>query len=147
MPLCEDGFALYRLPDGQQISPEEFSEFGSAYEVYRSSIAFSDDLRQAVKNARRPILYMEGKTDIKYLHRAAKFLGHEDVLEGVDVKDGNGDELEKTWKAISNLPESVVPQRVMILRDCDYHGERVDKGNRMRRTLPKQVDQPLGKGD
>ena len=24
----EDGFALYRLPQGQQISPEEFSEFG-----------------------------------------------------------------------------------------------------------------------
>ena len=142
----EDGFALYQLPDGQQISPEEFSEFGNAYKAFRSSSRFSDDVRRAVKNAQRPILYMEGKTDIKYLQRAAKLLGHEDVLEVVDVKDGNGDELEKTWRAISNLPESLVPQEVMILRDCDYSGERVDKGNRMRRTIPKQDSHPIEKG-
>ena len=142
----KDGFALYQLPDGQQISPEEFSEFGNAYKAFRSSSRFSDDVRRAVKNAQHPILYMEGKTDIKYLQRAAKLLGHEDVLEVVDVKDGNGDELEKTWRAISNLPESLVPQEVMILRDCDYSGERVDKGNRMRRTIPKQDSHPIEKG-
>ena len=30
----EDGFALYRLPHGQQISPEEFSEFEIAYKIF-----------------------------------------------------------------------------------------------------------------
>lgn len=142
----EDGFALYRLPDGQQISPEEFSEFGSAYEAFKASSAFSDDVRQAVKNAERPILYMEGSTDIKYLQTAAKLLAYESVLEAVDIQDGNGDELEKTWKAINNLPGSLVPQRVMILRDCDYKGESVNKGNRLRRTIPKQDDHPIEKG-
>ena len=34
---------------------------------------------------------MEGKTDIKYRTEGQlSILGHEDVLEVVDVKDGNG---------------------------------------------------------
>ena len=84
----EDGFALYQLPAGQQISPEEFSEFGNAYKAFRSSSRFSDDVRQAVKNAQRPILYMEGDTDITYLQNAAELLGRDTVLASVELREG-----------------------------------------------------------
>ena len=40
----EDGFALYRLPQGQQISPEEFSEFGNAYQAFIETSKFSNDM-------------------------------------------------------------------------------------------------------
>ena len=33
----DDGFALYQLPQGQQISPEDFSEFGEAYKSFANS--------------------------------------------------------------------------------------------------------------
>ena len=142
----EDGFALYRLPDGQQISPEEFSEFGSAYETFRSSSAFSDDLRRAVKNAQSPILYMEGKTDILYLQTAARLLGREAVMDRVDLQDGEGGRLKKVWDAVSTLSEEVLPSKIMVLHDCDFTGQAQTKGNRLKRKLPRQVGNPIEKG-
>ena len=47
----EDGFALYRLPQGQQISPEEFNEFENAYQAFAATSRFSDDMRAAIENA------------------------------------------------------------------------------------------------
>ena len=70
----EDGFALHRMPEGHQISPEEFTEFGDAYQAFTVTRKFSDDLRTAVREAQSPILYMEGKTDVQYLRRAATLL-------------------------------------------------------------------------
>ena len=37
----DDGFALYSLPEGHQIAPEEFSEFGRAYEAYANTDRFA----------------------------------------------------------------------------------------------------------
>ena len=62
----EDGFTLIRLPQGQQISPEEFTEFGDAYQAFTATSKFSDDIRAAVRDAHSPILYMEGKTDVQF---------------------------------------------------------------------------------
>ena len=73
----EDGFALYRMPQGQQISPEEFTEFGDAYQAFAATSKFSDDVRAAVKAAQSPILYPEGKTDVQYLMRAAELLSQQ----------------------------------------------------------------------
>ena len=41
----EDDFALYRLPLGHRISPEEFSEFGDAYQAFTETMKFSNDVR------------------------------------------------------------------------------------------------------
>ena len=142
----EDGFALYRLPDGQQISPEDFSEFGSAYQMYRSSTAFSDDVRRAVKNAQRAILYMEGKTDILYLQTAARLLGRETVMDRVDLQDGGGGRLKKVWDAVSTLSEEVLPSKVMVLYDCEFPGQAQTKGNRLKRKLPRLAEHPIEKG-
>ena len=76
----EDGFALYQLPQGQQVSPEEFTEFGDAYQAFTATSKFSDDVRSAVRDAQAPILYMEGKTDVQYLRKAAELLNKEDSL-------------------------------------------------------------------
>ena len=142
----ESGFALYRLPDGHQIDPEEFGEFGNAYKVFSSTSKFSDDVRLAVKNAQRPVLYMEGDTDIMYLRRAAELLGHDVVVEAVDLQDGGGDRLKSVWKAVSVLPEQLVPRSVVVLFDCDYPGEPEDKGHRFKRKIPLQDGHPINKG-
>ena len=144
--LSDEGFALYRLPDGQQINPEEFSEFGNAYQFFSSSSRFSDDVRLAVRNAQRPILYMEGETDITYLRRAAELLGHDALLERVDLQDGGGDRLRKVWRAVSELPEQLVPRRVMVLFDCDHAGEPDDRGHRFKRKMQLLECHPIKKG-
>ena len=142
----EYGFAIFRMPDGQQVGAEEFSEFGDAYQVFTSSSKFAGDVRLAVRSAQRPILYLEGATDILYLQRAAELLDESAVLQRVDLEDGGGDRLKKVWKAVSDLPEQLVPRRVMVLHDCDYNGGPEDRGHRFRRKIPRQEGHPIKKG-
>ena len=143
----KDGFAIYRMPLGQQISPEEFSEFASAYQAFASTSRFSDDIRTAVLNAQTPILYLEGTTDAKYIRKAAELLGKLDLLDGIEVQDGGGGpNLKNIWSAIRSLSEDLVPRKVIVLHDCDYQGEAADSGNRYRRNIPKQTGHPIEKG-
>ena len=44
----EDGFALYRVPQGDDISPEEFGEFGNAYEKFTATKRYSQELSNAI---------------------------------------------------------------------------------------------------
>ena len=143
----EDGFALFRLPQGQQISPEEFTEFGDAYRAFTATSKFSDDIRTAVRDAQSPILYMEGKTDVRYLVRAADLLGHPPTLDAIEVdeREGGGN-LKKIWEAVKNLPVSIVPRKVVLLHDCDYKDPEQTKENRFRRTIPHQSEHPIEKG-
>ena len=142
----EDGFALYRLPQGDHISPEEFSEFGDAYQAFRSTSTFSDDVRQSVKDAQKPLVYLEGTTDIRYLRKAADLLGQQALLQNIELKDGNGDALKPTWDAVSKLPSDLVPRTVVVVRDCDFTGPPKDVGNRFRRTIPEVAEHPIRKG-
>ena len=143
----DDGFALYRMPQGQQISPEEFTEFGDAYRAFTRTSKFSDDIRTAVRNAQAPILYMEGKTDVCYLKRAAELLGRREMLAGIEVdeREGGGN-LRNIWEAIKNLPDALVPRKVMLLHDSDFTGNSLTIGTKSRRKIPFQNDNPIEKG-
>ena len=50
----EDGFVLYRLPQGQRISPEEFSEFGDAYQAFVATRTFNEDIQAAIQSSLKP---------------------------------------------------------------------------------------------
>ena len=140
----EDGFGLYRLPQGNQISPEEFSEFGDAYRAFAETVSFSNDMRAAIEGAQKPIAFVEGTTGQKYIHRASQLLGQESILEKVELRDGGGTgDLKRIWK--SWLPD-LVPQKVMLLFDCEEQLSPGDKGNLLRRTIPLQSSSPIHKG-
>lgn len=143
----EDGFALYRLPQGQLIDPEEFSEFESAYHAFRETSKFSDDIRTAVENAQKPIVFVEGTTDEKYLQRAAKLLGQESILEKIEIRDGNGTPgLKNIWNGIGKLPPDLVTQQVVLLYDCEYKGNCENKENMFKRKIPQESSHPIKKG-
>ena len=142
----ENGFALYRLPHGQQISPEEFSEFESAYQSFTDTGKFSDDIRAAIKDAQKPIVFAEGATDVKYLQRAAELLGHSDLLGRIELKDGGGfGNLDNIWKNYKQFTE-VILQRMVLLYDCDKPRPCENNGNLFRRNIPFQSDYPVKKG-
>ena len=145
----DDGFALYRLPQGHQISPEEFSEFGQAYRAFMATSKFSSDIRAAVDRAQKPIVFVEGTTDQKYLRRAAQLLEKESVLAELEVRDiGGSDNLAKIWKD-SLLPlTQTLPREVLLLFDCDEHKRRpaASKGKLFQRTIPRQSNNPIQKG-
>ena len=143
----EDGFALHRLPQGQQISPEEFSEFGNAYQAFTTTSKFSEDIRKAIEEAQKPIVFVEGTTDHKYLQRASELLGKETVLEWIEIRDGGGaGNLGKIWKdSILPLTETL-PQKVLLLFDCDKERAPNNKGKLFQRTIPIQTQNPIKKG-
>ena len=142
----EDGFALYRLPHGQQISPEEFGEFESAYQSFTQTRKFSDDIRTAIKDAQKPIVFAEGATDVKYLQRAAELLGHGELIGRIELKDGGGaDNLDKIWKKYKEVVEAI-PQRMVLLYDCDRPKPFENNGNLFRRNIPLQSSHPIEKG-
>ena len=143
----EDGFALYRLPQGQQISPEEFSEFGSAYQSFTATSRFSSDMRSAVENAQKPVVYVEGTTDQQYIRRAAELINQQNLLERIELGDGKGGgNLRNTWKNFNSALAEVLPRKVILLNDCDSSIEPGDKGNLFRRAIPQQPCHPLEKG-
>ena len=70
----DGGFALYRMPGGEEIDPENFSEFESAYESFAHTNRFTKDLQFALKEAAKPIVLVEGKTDIDYINKASQVI-------------------------------------------------------------------------
>ena len=144
----EDGFALYRLPQGQQISPEEFSEFGDAYKAFAETQTFSVDVQAAIGKSQKPIVFVEGITDKRYIEKAAEFFGKEPVLAwDLELRDGGGcGKLTKIWKD-SVLPlTNTLKNQVLLLFDCDTEKAPMEKGKLLQRSIPKQGQNPIGKG-
>ena len=143
----EDGFAVYRLPEGRQISPEEFSEFGDAYQIFTDTTKYSRDIQAKIQSARKPIVIPEGKTDRKYICKAAKHLGKEDLLNRIDIWDGDGAPiLNMAWKALKPLSANLDSLKIMLLFDCDTREKNDDVGNLSKRVIPLQDDNPVKKG-
>ena len=152
----EAGFALYRLPQGEQISPEEFSEFGSAYKSLTETGKFLDDVQKAIKESQKPVVFMDGVTDVTYLRKAAEWLGKQAILETVELRDGGGsgeldkilkssEGLDKLWKKFDSKLSEIIPQKVILLHDCDKPGHGTE-GKVFKRNIPKQQTHPVQKG-
>ena len=138
------GFALHRLPDGQRINPEEFSEFGDAYKAFSSTRRFVDDLEDAVQNASSPILLTEGVTDQRYLHRAAELLSKRTLLDRFLVRSGDGAaNLAKVWR--HPMPD-LLAQKVLLLFDCDQSRPSENRGQIIQRSLPYYAENPIPNG-
>ncbi len=145
--LGEGGFALYRLPQGQQISPEEFSEFGEAYRAFAATRAFKEDVRAVIEESQRPIVFVEGTTDQRYIERASRLLGREATFDGLELRDGGGKgNLAKMWKDSLLTLTEVLPQPVLLLFDCDSERPHGNKGKLLQRSIPYQERHPIEKG-
>ena len=141
----DDGFALYRLPEGRQISAEEFGEFENAYRAFTDTRRFTDEIQNQIRNSQKPILIAEGKTDIDYLRKAAELLGRTPLLDKVELKDGGGkSNLNAAWKFLKS--SQAFEQEVILLYDCDVQGEDNHQGNVHKAHVLFRPEAPLQKG-
>ena len=139
----DDGFATYSLPEGQPISPEEFSEFGAAYQALTETQQFNKDIRREIEKAQKPIVFVEGKTDVQYITRAAELLGKGELLAGIELKDGGGaGNLRNRWKHSQSISDVASDKKVVLLYDCDVGGGDDASGNVFRRIISRQ-DRPI----
>ena len=99
-----------------------------------------------LRTLQKPIIFVDGKTDIKYLQKAAELLGKQSLLEKIQLWDGEGyGNLNKVWDKFDSKISEIVPQTVILVNDCDKPGDDL-KGKVFKRSIPKQEDHPLDKG-
>ncbi len=140
----DDGFAIYSLPEGQPISPEEFGEFGAAYQAFQQ---YNEHIRGEIEMAQNPLVFVEGKTDVKYITKAAEFLGKVELLARIELKEGGGSaNLSKIWNA--SRPLSELDKKILLIYDCDANKIDSRSGKVFQRIIPKQEIQthPVQKG-
>ena len=143
----EDGFAVYQLPDGQQITPEEFSEFGKTYMSFANSRRFAEDIGEALEKEKKPILLPEGEIDIRYLQKAAQLLGQQATLAAFQLRDGGGaGNLTNIFKHFHTPLPEFLKHPVVLLFDSDKSKPLKDNGRLYQRSFPLQPGNPLKAG-
>ena len=143
--LGNAGFGLYRLPHAREIAPEEFSEFGEAYRAFKKTNTYLADIEEAVRRAEKPLVFVDGTTDVKYIVRAMDLLGWHKTLHDVEIRAGGGDgNLKNAWKALTTVP--VVRQTVVLLHDCESKASSCDSANVFRRSVPPIENHPILRG-
>ena len=143
--LKDSGFVLYRLPHGQQTAPEDFSEFGDAYHMFKQTNAYLSEMKAVVQRTEKPLIFVDGKTDVKYLKRAAELLGWSETLANPEIREGGGDgNLKNAWKTFTAM--TVVRQTVVLLHDCESRASSCNSGNIFRRRVPLVENHPICTG-
>ncbi|MXZ40477.1 MAG: AAA family ATPase, partial [Caldilineaceae bacterium SB0666_bin_21] len=141
--LGEDGFGLYDLPSGQQLSAEDFGEFGMAYEAFVDTKRHTDEVKSAVQDAQKPLVFVEGPTDVNYMKRAAALLEFDILLTTIEFREGGGANLKNVWKGLT--VHHVHRKKVIVLHDpeCGFDETRA---NVFRRSMYWFENHPIQKG-
>jgi len=140
------GITLVDLPSGERTSAEKFSEFEAAYLIFSSSQKFLSDIHDKIVASKMPLLICEGSTDEDYIKKAAEHLGKIDLMGGFQLSNAEGTGgLAKIFKNFDTPVSKVLPQKVILLFDCDAKNENKEKGNVFLRKIPRQ-DNPLDSG-
>lgn len=86
-----------------KVSSEDFSEFNEAYKAFKETTRHRKEIQKELKEHSKPIVFVEGDYDIRYLRKASELLNTEAVLEKIWLKDGSGlSNLDKIWKSYDN---------------------------------------------
>ena len=143
----DDGFDLYQMPEGQQISAEEFSEFESAYRSFAETKRFQSEIQSAIERSQMPIVFMEGKTDVQYVRKAAELLDRESILQEIDLREVGGySDLKKIWSSGASIGRVDPAKKVILLYDCDTNIKPSSTGNVFKRIIPSRDSHPLQSG-
>lgn len=142
-----DGIQILEMPSGKQISTERFEEFLRSFHYYRQTQIFENVVEQKVLGATKPLVLVEGQTDVAYLKTALELLEHKDLLEQLELDEvgksgregtngGGSTNLDAARKFLENN-QSRFPRRVLFLYDCDTRKEAEDIGLLSRRCIPQ----------
>lgn len=86
----------------------------------------------------KPILFCEGDIDITLINKAADLLNKLDLLSNIELRyRGSCSNLDKLWGILTDNNWETVPQKKILLYDCDTNRQDEDFGHIHRRTIPK----------
>jgi predicted ATP-binding protein involved in virulence len=143
----EDGFEIINLPNGEKVAANDFSEFIAAYEAFKETTKHREEIFSEIQQHSKPIVFVEGDYDIRYLNKAAEFLGKSNLLDRIQLKDGDGfGNLDKIWKSYNNSISEVLPNKIILLYDCDTNKQDIQKNLVFKRVLPSIIGNPISIG-
>lgn len=142
-----ENIQLIDLPSGMNITSERFSEFEESFKFYKDTSKFEETLNQKIQETQRPLILVEGKTDIKFLQKSFEFKGKADWLESIEideigitqldgqVKFGGESSLEKGFEFLKHNINAI-NRKVLFLFDCDTKTQNQKIGNIMKARVP-----------
>jgi hypothetical protein len=143
----EDGFDIINMPDGNRITVEKFTEFEKAYNILQETEKFERDIDSAVQKSKKPIVFVEGKYDQKYILKAAEVLDKKEIIEKVSLYNADGfGGLNMIWKHYSTQISQILEANTLLLYDCDMDKVDKEKGRLFIRVVPRVDAHILKKG-
>lgn len=143
---CEN-VQLIDLPSGMNITSERFGEFEESFHFYKDTAKFEETLHQKIQETRKPLILVEGKTDIKFLKKAFELKGKTEWLEIIEideigitqvdgqVKFGGESSLDKGFDFLKHN-EKAVTRKVLFLYDCDTKAQKQIIGSILKEKVP-----------
>lgn len=142
-----DGFKIINMPAGEVVSASDFSEFTTAYETFKQTNLYRQEIANTLKASSRPIVFVEGDYDIRYITRAAELLGKSHVLDAIQIRDGSGfGNLDKIWRSYEVQLAELLPSKILLLYDCDTNKAAFEKGRLIKRVIPSIVESSISIG-
>jgi hypothetical protein len=142
-----ENFVIFNMPDGERVASIDFSEFNAAYEAFKETTRHRDEIRIELERQAKPILFVEGDYDIRYLTKAAELLGKNDVLERILIKDGGGfGNLDKLWRSYDSAISENIPNKIILLYDCDTNKQNTDRNLVYKRVITLIAENPISVG-
>ncbi|HEB9345272.1 TPA: AAA family ATPase [Campylobacter coli] len=153
----DDGFDLFEMPKGIRISAEIFSEFQKAYDTFRQTKTFEKDIDNRIKSIQKPTIFVEGKTDVKYIKKAIEIFNRNDLSEKIEIEqigfeDENGAK-NSNDKALFNAEkfleanQKFLNNKVLILHDPENKVQERWIGEKLRiDKMPFLEENFLNKG-
>lgn len=153
-----ENIQLIDLPSGMNITSERFGEFEESFNFYKNTAKFEETLHQKIQETQKPLILVEGKTDIKFLKKAFELKGKIGWLENIEideigitqengqVKFGGESSLDKGFDFLKhNL--NAITRKILFLYDCDTKIENQRLGNIMKEKIPyNDGNQKIKKG-
>lgn len=144
--LGENNIELRNMPTGEIITSERFSEFENAYKVLNDTKKFEDDLNLKIIESKKPIVFVEGDYDIRYIKKACELFNKEELLTQITFIDADGyQNLNNIWNHKSNLFKAI-DEKMLLLYDCDT---KVTDGKRdkiLRKIIPYRSENYFDRG-
>ena len=151
-----DGLVILELPSGERINSERFSEFGKAFEYYRATEQFEEEIEHHFADMTKPVVLTEGKTDAQYIQTALMLLGEEDLLNSLEIRPvskegenggvGGGKSGLNNFQKVYATNSSFFHQPILLLYDWDTNKEPNQIDKLWIRSIPKNDADAQEKG-
>lgn len=137
----KENIQLIDLPSGMNVTSERFGEFEESFNFYKETATFEETLHKKIQETQKPLILVEGETDIKYFKKVLTIFNKNDWLDQIEIdeaglSDKNGsknsgqDSLKKGFDfLITN--KSSFSRKVLFLFDCDVNNFKEHKDSQI----------------